>query len=64
MVNSYPYKYLRVSGIGGMFIEGDRDALVELRSAINEALAHGHGEAPCTYANGDETTVTVERFGA
>lgn len=62
---SVPYKVLIVEGIGHpMMISGDRDALVELRSAISEALAHGVAHADVAFENGDDAVVTVERIGA
>jgi hypothetical protein len=58
-----PYKVLILDREGNM-ISGDRDALVELRSAINEALAHGVAHLDASDGEGWEMVVTVERLGS
>jgi hypothetical protein len=50
--------------VNGSIISGARDALVTLRSAINEALAKGRGRADVEDEDGDEFHVTVERVGS
>jgi len=45
-------------------ITGDRDALVTLRSAINEALRRGKAEGDFTDDQGDDFVLLVEREGA
>lgn len=49
--------------VNGSIISGARDALVTLRSAIDEALGKGRGRADVEDEEGDEFHVTVERVG-
>lgn len=44
-------------------IEGDRDALVTLRSAINEALRKGSAMADVSDERGDDLVLVVKRHG-
>lgn len=57
---STPYLHLDVARDE---IRGDRDALVTLRSAINEALRKGEATAEANDATGDEMFVRVVRLG-
>jgi len=49
--------------LSGDTISGDRDALVTLRSAINEALRKGTAEAELTDDRGDDFVLLVRREG-
>jgi hypothetical protein len=48
---------------GDVHIRGERDALVTLRSAINEALARGLGHADLADEVGFYRKVTTRRVG-
>jgi len=53
--------YLGITPDG--LIEGERDALVTLRSAINNALAHGRGTADLSDVDGEDIQIVVRRVG-
>ncbi len=60
---SRPYKFFAVDAKGPTIV-GDRDALVELRSAINEALAHGRATFEVSTDGPTDETVIIQRVGA
>jgi hypothetical protein len=47
-----------------VLLEGERDALVTLRSAINEALGQGRAEADLERHDESDLKVVVRRIGA
>ena len=65
-LNDIPYLYLGIihGADGCSLIQGDRDALVTLRSAIDEALHLGRGTADLADGDSDDFQVIVLRAGA
>jgi hypothetical protein len=59
MMKDFPHLYLD----GCSVIAGDRDALVTLRSAINEALRRGRGTADLVDGDLEDVQVVVLRLG-
>lgn len=61
-----PYKYLAFVKLstGDVLIEGDRDALVEMKSVINQALREERGEDIFADSQDNEQRVVVRRLGA
>jgi hypothetical protein len=59
--NDLPYLFLDVRAD---VIRGDRDALVTLRGAINDALRRGSADADFSDGDGDDFNLIVTRTGA
>jgi hypothetical protein len=61
---THPYLYLTIAEGWPAVIRGDRDALVTLRSAIDQALHHERGEADVVDEDGEDNQVVVLREGS
>jgi hypothetical protein len=59
-MNDKPYLYIDVRAD---VLQGDRDALVTLRSAINEALCKGSAGAEFSDGDGHDIELRVVRIG-